>query len=96
MENHFFLMRFVAHRSSFARDMTDVERKTMGQHVAYWTEQVRAGFVLMFGPVIDARESWGFGVLQVPSEAAARALADGDPAKALGRHELLPIPQLVR
>jgi len=96
MEDQFFLMRFVAHRASFARDMTDVERATMGQHVAYWTEQVRAGRVLMFGPVIDPRESWGFGVLQVPSEAAAAALIEADPAKALGRHELLPIPRLVR
>ena len=48
------------------------------------------------GPVIDPRESWGFGVLQVPSEAAAAALIEAAPAKALGRHELLPIPRLVR
>jgi len=96
MENRFYMMRFVASRATFAHDMTDVERATMGLHVAYWTEHVRAGRVLMFGPVVDARESWGFGVLEVPSEAAARELAEGDPAKALGRHELLPIPRLVR
>jgi uncharacterized protein YciI len=96
MESHFFLMRFVAHRKTFAQDMTDAERATMGQHVAYWTEQVRAGKVLMFGPVIDARESWGFGIVQEASEAAAIALVQGDPAKALGRHEMLPIPRLIR
>jgi uncharacterized protein YciI len=96
MDHQFYLMRFVATRATFARDMTDAERATMGQHVAYWTEQVRAGHVLLFGPVIDARESWGFGVLQVASEAAAVALTEGDPAKSLGRHEVLPIPRLIR
>jgi uncharacterized protein YciI len=96
LEEKLYMMRFVASRKTFAQDMTDEERATMGRHVAYWTEQVRTGLLLMFGPVIDARESWGFGVLQVPSEAVAAALAEGDPAKALGRHELLPIPGLIR
>jgi uncharacterized protein len=96
LEYQFYMMRFIAHRKTFAQDVKDDERATMREHVEYWTEHVREGSVLMFGPVIDPRESWGFGVLRVASEDAALALIDRDPAKALGRHELLLIPQLIR
>ncbi len=96
MGDQFYLMRFVAHRPTFAADMTDEERAVMRQHVTYWTAEVRAGSMLRFGPVIDPRESWGFGVLRVGSEAAALALTEKDPATALGRHEVLRVPFLVR
>ncbi len=96
LEERFYLMRFVAHRKTFAQDMTDEERATMGRHVAYWTERIREGSAIIFGPVIDPRESWGFAVLRVASEAAALALAGNDPAIGLGRHEVLLIPQLIR
>ena len=89
-------MRFIGPRKTFAEDMSDDERATMVQHVAYWTEQVRAGRMLLFGPVADPREPWGFGVLQVPTEADAVALTAADPAFGLGRHEVLPIQRLVR
>lgn len=96
MQDQFYMMRFVAHRPTFAQDMNDEEREKMRLHVAYWTGEVRRGSVLMFGPVIDPRESWGFGVLRAESEAAALALTESDPAKALGRHEVLRIPLLIR
>lgn len=96
LQDRFYLMRFVAHRKTFAQGMTDDERATMGRHVAYWTAEIRAGSVLLFGPVIDPRESWGFGVLRVASEAAAHTLIEADPASALGRHELLLIPRLIQ
>jgi hypothetical protein len=96
VEDKFFLMRFIASRKTFASDMADAERATMRQHVAYWTEQVHEGNALIFGPVIDPRESWGFGVLKVASEEAALALTEKDPAKGLGRYEVLPVPLLVR
>lgn len=63
--------------------MNEEERATMRQHV-------------MFGPVIDPRESWGFGVLRVASQSAATELTENDPAKAPGRHELLRIVALLR
>lgn len=96
MEDEFYMMRFVAHRPTFAQDLNDEEREMMRRHVEYWTREVHEGTVLMFGPVIDPRESWGFGVLRVASEVAALALTQADPAKALGRHEILRIPMLVR
>ena len=89
-------MRFIADRKTFAHDMTYDERATMEKHVAYWSERVGEGSVLMFGPVVDARESWGFAVLQVRSRDAADALTRNDPAKALGRHDVLLIPKLIR
>ncbi len=96
MEDQFYFMKFVAHRKTFAEDMTNEERATIGQHVAFWTERVAEGSVLTFGPVIDPHESWGFGVFRVTSEAAALALTEKDPAKALGRHEVFAIPLLIR
>ena len=62
----------------------------------HWTGEVRAGSVLMFGQVIDPRESWGFGVLRTAAEAVALALTENDPARGLGRHEVLRIPLLVQ
>jgi hypothetical protein len=53
LEDKFYMMRFVANRRTFAQDMTDDEGATMGRHVAYWTEQVRTGSLLLFGPVVD-------------------------------------------
>jgi len=87
-----------ARRKRFSRAKIEVdrERATVGQHVAFWIEQVREGSVLMFGPVIDPHESWDFGVLRVTSEAAALALIEKDPAKTIGVHELFPIPVLIR
>jgi len=96
LEDQFYFMRFVAHRNTFAQDMTPDERATMGQHVAFWTEHGRDGNALMFGPVIDPQESWGFGVLRARSETEALTLSEKDPANALGRHELFPIPVLIR
>lgn len=96
MDEQFYLMRFVAHRKTFALDMTDGERAIMAEHLAYWAGRVREGRVLLFGPVIDERESWGFAVVQSRSKEAAVALTEKDPAKGLGRYEMLPIPRLIR
>lgn len=96
MKEQFYFMRFVAHRTTFAQDMSDDERETMRRHVAYWAAQLRSGTVLMFGPVSDPRESWGFGIFRVASEGEALALTANDPAKAIGRHEVLPLPNLIR
>ena len=76
---HFFL-KLIAPRPTFAADMTADERAMMTEHVAYWKAKLDRGEVLVFGPVLDPKGSYGAGVIAAADEAAARAFAAADPA----------------
>jgi len=95
LHSNFYHMRFIAHRASFAQDMSDDERVLMRAHVAYWSAKIAERTALCFGPVLDPHASWGFAILRVDSDEEAGALIAGDPARALGRHEVFPIAQLI-
>ena len=51
----------------------------MGQHAAYWRDQLERGHVVVFGPVFDPDGVWGLGVIDTEDEAAARSLVLDDP-----------------
>jgi hypothetical protein len=36
-------------------DMTESERKVMGEHVTYWTALRDKGIAIVFGPVLDPK-----------------------------------------
>jgi hypothetical protein len=48
-----YLLRLIPPRKSFATDATAQEREVMTRHANYWADQLRAGRVVMFGPVLD-------------------------------------------
>jgi uncharacterized protein YciI len=87
-----FVLKFLPPRSSFLQDMTQGERQIMQEHAFYWRTQTARGKAIVFGPVIDPRGAWGLAVLDVPDEAAARALIADDPITkaSLGKCELFP------
>lgn len=83
-----FVLRLLAPRPTFALDMTDAEREVMGRHAAYWQPFVESGRMVVFGPVLDARGSWGLGVVESDDEDELRALAADDPAVTSGTGEI--------
>ena len=51
-----FAYKLISPRPTFAHDMTDVERKVMIEHVAYWTSLMGKGIAVVFGPVLTRKE----------------------------------------
>ena len=93
-----FVLRLLAPRPDFATTMTDDERATMSEHVAYWTGQAEEGNVLAFGPVADPAGGWGMGLMRVSGAEEVDGLTANDPVMlAAGgfRYEVLPMPRLV-
>ena len=78
---------------TLATDMTEVERKVMSEHIAFWTRQVERGTTVVMGPVLDPRGAYGIGVVEVKDEAKLRALLASDPAVKAGlqRDEFYPM-----
>jgi hypothetical protein len=69
----------------------------MERHVGYWQELLDRDVALAFGPVLDAKDPWGLGLLDLDDEHDARAIGQNDPAVESGtcRFEIVPM-QLIR
>jgi uncharacterized protein len=77
---NYFLYRLIPPRPSFARDMTEAEGTIMQAHFAYWLSLLEQGKVVVVGPVLDPKGTYGIAVLEVEDEALAENLAENDPA----------------
>ncbi|RWD89411.1 YciI family protein [Mesorhizobium sp.] len=89
-----FHCRMIPPRPDFAFTMTEEERSLMNAHADYLRGQLRAGTMMLAGPVADPAGPWGLLILRVGSEAEARAVTDGDPVVRSGRgfrYEILPM-----
>ncbi|TIQ27597.1 MAG: ATPase [Mesorhizobium sp.] len=89
-----FHCRMIPPRPDFAFTMTEEERALMNAHADYLRGQLRAGTMMLAGPVADPAGPWGLLILRVGSEAEARAVTDGDPTVRSGRgfrYEILPM-----
>jgi uncharacterized protein len=87
-----FLYRLLPPRPDFAATMTEHERAAMGRHIAYWSELLAAGRVMIFSPVADPAGDWGVGIVRATRE-DAMALGDADPAVVaeVARYDVLPL-----
>jgi uncharacterized protein YciI len=95
---HFFL-KLIAPRQSFAMDMNEDEKKLMQQHALYWKSRQDKGEVVVFGPVLDANQPYGMGIVTAADNAGARAFADADPVIKAGlgfRCEISPMRAITR
>lgn len=93
-----FLVRLLAPRPTFPFDMTEAERRVMGEHVVYWRQRLAEGVAVAFGPVGDPAGPWGLGVVEVESEEALAEYERRDPAIAANigmRYQVLPMLSLV-
>jgi len=77
-----FAYRILPPRANFTATATSDELQTMGAHFRYLNKLHDAGRVVFVGRTENG--DWGLAVLDAPSEAAGRALAEADPAVSSG------------
>jgi uncharacterized protein YciI len=78
--NETFFLKIIPPRPNFASDLAQTERELIKESVRYTAERFSAGEVLLFGPVFAPDAEFGMAILNVADAAAARALAESDPA----------------
>jgi hypothetical protein len=94
----YYFCKLLPPRATFPQDITAEEAKLMQQHGAYWREQMRRGYVVIFGPVADPTGGYGIAVLELPDDMPPTLLTEGDPvvmANAGFRFEIRPMPNAI-
>ena len=88
-----FLYRLIPPRPTFPADMSEEEGAIMAQHFTYWAELEENGLVVVLGPVLDPRGTWGLGIIEGDTEDEVRAIACDDPAvkSGMSTFEVLPM-----
>jgi len=97
-DTHYFLCRLLPPRATFALDMNVEESALMGVHVEYWRDHMRAGRVVVFGPVADPQGPWGLGIVRGAGLAEVETFTGQDPVIAADRgfrYEILPMVEAV-
>src|SRR5690348_12262015 len=82
----YFFTKLIPPRPSFAQDMSDEERRLMGEHGAYWTRLAEEGIALFFGPVADPTGVYGICITQAESAQDIDQLTANDPVIRAGIH----------
>jgi uncharacterized protein YciI len=92
MANQHFFLRLIPPRPTFVLDMTDAEKRAMGEHAAYMKSLFDAGKILIYGPVMSM-PPFGLGVFEVADETEVRRIMDKDPTVVAGinRYEIAPM-----
>ncbi|MBY3616373.1 YciI family protein [Rhizobium bangladeshense] len=94
----YFFLKLLSPRPTFPHDGTGEEIAAMKRHVDYWHRHALAGSAIVVGPVFEGEGAFGMAVVEVEDQAAAQALADGDPIIASGlgfRFDVLPMPSII-
>jgi hypothetical protein len=84
IEKKRFLYKLIPPRPTFVQDMTEAERKAMGEHAIYWKDLTDRGIAVVFGLVLDPKGPWGVAIVDVADEPDARVLGMNDPAVKAG------------
>ena len=87
MDKLIFALKLIPCRHDFAQTMTHEEREIMQQHVYYWKELMKNGFVIVFGPVIDPKGIYGLGIISVTDESQVIEFIKNDPASKINQYE---------
>lgn len=95
MEKLFFAVYLKPTRPDFAMTMNESERAIMQEHVAYWTEKMKLGKVIAFGPVMDPKSIYGLGIVSVDSEQELKNIIENDPAGKINNYEYFPMKAIV-
>jgi uncharacterized protein YciI len=83
----YFFLKLIPCRPTFAYDMTDDERAVMKQHAAYWRYRMDKGQVVVFGPVMDPKGTFGVGIVVAEDEEAVREFIASDPASQINQYQ---------
>jgi uncharacterized protein YciI len=95
---NYFYYRLNAPRPTFAADMTQEEAQVMETHAVYWRQLMEEGKVILVGPVLDPKASFGIGIVQLPEGEDPFPLGTNDPAITSGRgftFEIHPMPKIM-
>jgi uncharacterized protein YciI len=95
MDKKYFVLHLLPSRPDFAQTMTEDERTIMMNHVAYWTQIMNQGKVLVFGPVLDPAEVYGLGIISVDNEQEVKEFIANDPAGKINKYEYFPMKAVV-
>jgi uncharacterized protein YciI len=87
MEKKYFALKLNPSRPDFSQTMSPEERSIMMQHVTYWKEIMSKGKVIVFGPVLDPKTVYGFGVIVADDEQEVKDFIAGDPANKINSYE---------
>lgn len=91
MENFTYAVKLVPPRPDFAMTMTDEEKTVMHDHMLYWKKHMEEGLVRVFGPVLDTRGAYGFGIVTVSDEQQLKKFIEGDPSLRFNTAEYYPM-----
>lgn len=75
-----YVTKLIAARPTFMFDATADEMAVMRRHLAFWTEQMAAKRVVVFGPVADPTAPYGIAVLTLPDDVKPEEIMEKDPA----------------
>jgi uncharacterized protein YciI len=91
MNKKYFALKLNPSRPDFAQTMSDEERFIMQQHAAYWRNFMSKGMVIAFGPVLDPKGTYGFGIVAVDDEQEVKDFIANDPADKINEYEYHPM-----
>lgn len=95
MNKKFFAIKLLPPRPDFAQTMTDDEKNIMQQHAGYWKEYMDKGMVHVFGPVLDPKGVYGFGIVSVDDEQQLNDFIKDDPSLRINTVEYYPMMAMV-
>jgi uncharacterized protein YciI len=75
----YYVLRLIPPRPTFIQDITEVERALMQRHLAYWSEQMARGRVLIFGPVADPNGPYGICIIKLEDGEDPLVIGNADP-----------------
>ncbi len=96
MDKKYFAIKLNPNRPDFAQTMTAEERDIMQQHIAYWKTYMEQGIMIIFGPVIDPKGAYGFGIIAVDDPGQVQPLLGNDPASKINQYEYHPMLAVVK
>ena len=95
MNKKFFAVKLLPPRADFDQTMTEDEGTVMQEHSAYWKSYMDKGMVHVFGPVLDPKGVYGFGVVSVDDEEQLKEFLNNDPSLKINTVEYYPMMAVV-
>ena|ERR1700722_19805127 len=90
-----FALKLNPLRPTFSIDMNEEERGIMQQHVTFWADLMSKGKVIVYGPILDPKGAYGFGVVEVDTEEEVKAIIANDPAARINKYEYYPMRAII-
>ncbi|MGH2566251.1 MAG: YciI family protein, partial [Ginsengibacter sp.] len=59
--------------------------------IVYWKDYMSKGMVIVFGPVMDPKGTYGMGIIEADNEEQVKKFNEGDPASKINNYEFYPM-----